>query len=407
MLNNGMPRHKHGASGLAVPDSGVPGDLDKSAVFRALQPQPGFQTRHPSTHPLSSCSNALEFASFPIMSSSYNVGVIGYGWAATAHIEAINNTTQGNVTAVYSSRELDPAELSATHGGEIRVFNRVEDLLADDSIDVVDITSYPAQHKEQAIAAAQAGKQVILEKPITLNLEDAEEISSVFKAQKTRTCVCFELRFISQFTTIKSIIDEGLLGDLHYGEIDYYHGIGPWYGQYRWNTSRENGGSSLLSAGCHALDALLLCMGSEVEEVMAYNAQSSNEIFASYEYPTTTTTILKFRNGAVGKCASVIDCLMPYYFHTQLCGSEGSILDDKLYSSRLHLRDKAWAKLPVALADSGDVADHPYQDQFQAFFDALDRQEDMPLTSYEEALRTFRVLFAADRSAASGSPVRL
>ena len=341
------------------------------------------------------------------MSSSYNVGVIGYGWAATAHIEAINNTTQGNVTAVYSSRELDPAELSATHGRDIKVFNRVEDLLADDSIDVVDITSYPAQHKEQAIAAAQAGKHVILEKPITLNLEDAEEISSIFKEHNTLSCVCFELRFISQFTTIKSIIEEGLLGDIHYGEIDYYHGIGPWYGQYRWNTSRENGGSSLLSAGCHALDALLLCMGSEVEEVMAYNAQSSHEIFSSYEYPTTTTTILKFRNGAVGKCASVIDCFMPYYFHTQLCGSEGSILDDKLYSSKLHLRDKAWAKLPVALADSGDVADHPYQDQFQAFFDALDRQEDMPLTSYEEALQTFRVLFAADQSAASGSPVRL
>ena len=147
-------------------------------------------------------------------------------------------------------------------------------------------------------------------------------------------------------------------------------------------------------------------MGSEVEEVMAYNAQSSNEVFSSYEYPTTTTTILKFRNGAVGKCASVIDCLMPYYFHTQLCGSEGSILDDKLYSSKLHLRDKAWSKLPVALADSGDVADHPYQDQFQAFFDALDKGEPMPLTSYDDALKTFRVVFAADQSATSGNPVR-
>ena len=161
------------------------------------------------------------------MSNNYNIGVIGYGWAATAHIEALNNTTQGNVTAVYSSRDLDPAELSATHGGEIRVYNKVEELLADESIDVVDITSYPAQHKEQAIAAARAGKQVILEKPITLNLEDAEEIKSAFDAHDTRSCVCFELRFISQFTTIKSIIEEGLIGDIHYGEIDYYHGIGP------------------------------------------------------------------------------------------------------------------------------------------------------------------------------------
>jgi predicted dehydrogenase len=341
------------------------------------------------------------------MNKTYNVGVIGYGWAATAHIEAINNTAQGKVTAVYSSRDLDPAELSAAHGGEIRVYNKVEDLLADDSIDVVDITSYPAQHREQAIAAANSGKHVILEKPITLTLEDAEAIKTAFDANGTKSCVCFELRFISQFTTIKALLDEGLIGDIHYAEVDYYHGIGPWYGQYRWNTTKENGGSSLLSAGCHALDALLMCMGSEVEEVTAYNAQSKNPIFAKYDYPTTTTTILKFRNGAVGKCASVIDCLMPYYFHTQLCGSEGSILDNKLYSTKLHLRDKAWTELPVALADSGDVADHPYQDQFQAFFDALDKDEAMPLTSYDEAFRTFRVLFAADQSAAEGKPVKL
>lgn len=340
------------------------------------------------------------------MSSNYNVGVIGYGWAAAAHIDALNKTAQGNVTAVLSTRNLDPAEISSTHGGTIKVYNEIDEMLADDSLDVIDITSYPDQHKDQAISAARAGKHVILEKPITLNLEDAEEIKEAFDSNGTQSCVCLELRFISQFTTIKSIIDEGLIGDIHYGEIDYYHGIGPWYGQYRWNTTRENGGSSLLSAGCHALDALLLCMGSEVEEVMAYNAQSSNEVFSSYEYPTTTTTILKFRNGAVGKCASVIDCLMPYYFHTQLCGSEGSILDDKLYSSKLHLRDKAWTKLPVALADSGDVADHPYQDQFQAFFDALDKGEPMPLTSYDDALKTFRVVFAADQSATSGNPVR-
>ena len=63
---------------------------------------------------------------------------------------------------------------------------------------------------------------------------------------------------------------------LHYGEVDYYHGIGPWYGQYRWNTKRELGGSALLTAGCHALDALLLCMGSDVEEVTSYATQSTN-----------------------------------------------------------------------------------------------------------------------------------
>ena len=339
--------------------------------------------------------------------STYNVGIIGYGWAAGAHIEAINGTTQGQVTAVYSSRDLEPKELEKTHGCPIVVYNKVEDLLADDSIDIVDITSFPSQHKDQAIAAAAAGKNVILEKPITLNLEDAVAIKAAFEKNGTKSCVCFEVRFISQFTTTKGIIDQGLLGDLHYAEVDYYHGIGPWYGQFRWNTTVENGGSSLLSAGCHAMDAMMLCMGNDVEEVTSYAAFSKNADMAKYEYPTTSTTILKFANGSVGKCASVIDCIMPYYFHVHLCGSEGSLLDNKLYSTKLGLRDKAWTELPMAMADSGDVHDHPYQDEFQIFFDSLDKGETMPQTSYEESFKSFEVVFAADLSAAEGRPVKI
>ena len=163
----------------------------------------------------------------------------------------------------------------------------------------------------------------------------------------------------------------------------------------------------MLSAGCHTMDALLLCMDGEVEEVTSYATGSRHETFAAHEYPTTSTTILKFADGRIGKCTSSIDCLQPYYFHTHLIGSEGSLLDNKIYSTKLGLRDKKWANLPMAMADSGDVHDHPYQAQFQAFFDALDRDESMPLTDLKTAYRTFEVIFAADRSAAEGRPIQL
>ena len=80
----------------------------------------------------------------------YNVGIIGYGWAATAHIDAINKTSQAQVTAIYSSRPLDSATLSAKHGGKIKAYQSVEAMLADPDIHVVDITSYPSQHCAQA-----------------------------------------------------------------------------------------------------------------------------------------------------------------------------------------------------------------------------------------------------------------
>jgi predicted dehydrogenase len=342
------------------------------------------------------------------MSTQFNVGIIGYSWAATAHIDAIAATSKARVTDILSSRPLDAAELSRKHGTPIRVHTDLDAMLANPEIHVVDITGYPDQHAAQFIRAANAGKHIIIEKPLAIEWNDVLAMREAAVVHATKVCVCFECRFSSQFLATKSVIDAGLLGKLHYGEIDYYHGIGPWYGQYRWNIKRALGGSALLTAGCHALDALLLCMGSEVDEVTTYATQSAHPAFSAYEYPTTSTTILRFKSGAVGKCAAVVDCLQPYYFHTHLVGSEGSLLDNRFHSQTLTgLNRHAWSQLSMKMLDSGDVADHPYQTQFGAFFDSLERGQDMPLTSFVEGFATHRVIEAADRSAREGKSIKL
>ncbi len=341
----------------------------------------------------------------------FNVGVVGYGWVAGAHIDSINATGQGQVTAVCSSRKLDPAELSARHGGEIRCHTGLKNMLADPSIDVISVCSYPYQHARQVIAAAEAGKHLIIEKPLALNLKDLRAMQKAVAKAGVKTCVCFECRYSSQFLATKAVIDRGLLGAIHYGEVDYYHGIGPWYGQFRWNTKRNAGGSSLLSAGCHALDALLLCMGENIESVSSYSTGSANRDFKKYEYDSSSVTILRFKDGRVGKTASVIDCIQPYYFHTHLVGSEGSLLDNKFHSNKLGgpsgLDKNKWSELSMKLVDSGDVSDHPFQTLFEAFFAALARGREMPLTDLSTAARTHEIIFAADLSAKKNRPVKL
>ena len=330
----------------------------------------------------------------------YNVGVIGYSWAAGAHIEAINKTSYARVTALCSSRNLDSGVISARHDGTIKCYTDLDKMLADPDIHAVSICSYPSEHAMQAIKAAKAGKHLIIEKPLALNWDDCLAVKSAVDAAGVKTCVCFECRFSSQLMTIKAVIDKGLLGSIHYGEIDYYHGIGPWYGQYRWNVSKASAGSSLLSAGCHALDALVLFMGHDVETVSSYGTFSANKDFASYEYPTTSVSIIKFKDGRLGKTASVIDCLQPYYFHIHLVGSEGSLFDNKFYSAQLGgLNKNKWSELSLKMLDSGDVTDHPYQTQFEAFFKAIEENIEMPLTSLTDALYTHELIFAADRSA--------
>lgn len=338
----------------------------------------------------------------------FRVGIVGYGWAANAIINAINAGPLGQVTKVCSSRRLDAAELSARYGGPIQTYTDYAAMLAEPDLDVVAVCSYHRQHKDQVIAAVRAGKHVIVEKPLALRLRDLREIERAVRTAGVKFCICFEMRFSAQFRAIKSLLDRGLLGQLHYGEVDYYHGIGPWYPGFSWYKTAEDGVSTLLLAGCHAMDVFLMCMGGDVEEVFSYSTRSASPVFAAYEYPSTSVTVLKYNDGRVGKVAAVVDCFEPYYFHTHLVGSEGALLDDKFHSNLIAgLNRNHWSRLSYKPVDSGDVDDHPYQQEFDEFFESLARGQDMPLTGLPEAVRTHEVIFAADLSWQEKRPVKL
>jgi UDP-N-acetyl-2-amino-2-deoxyglucuronate dehydrogenase len=129
-------------------------------------------------------------------------------------------------------------------------------------------------------------------------------------------------------------------------------------------------------------------------------------VYKPYEYPTTSVTLLKFANGrTLGKCASVTDAMQPYVFNMNFVGSHGAVKNDLFYSKKIPgLR--GWAKMDVQLVDSGDVAHHPYKEQFSDFAACMDSGTETA-SNIENAFETHRVVFAADKSAATGKPVRL
>lgn len=338
-----------------------------------------------------------------------NVAVIGLGWVAEAHIKAYNETDGAQVTTVCSARNPTPAEVEARYGLPLKVYTKLEQVLADPNVDIVSLCSPNYMHPSQTIAALNAGKHVYIEKPIALDLESLNKMRDAVKAHPAqKVCVGFELRYSQQMIMIMSILERGLLGDIHYGEADYYHGIGPWYGQFRWSGKRSGGGSALLSAGCHAMDSLLEVMKVPLEEVMTYSTKSSAQCFSSYEFDPCSVTILKFADGRLGKVTACIDCIQPYYFHCHLVGSKGSILDNKFYTTDVAgLRADKWSTLETILADSGDVLNHPYHPQCQAFVDSILNNTPMPLTGFDAAYATHLACLAADVSAREGRPVKL
>jgi predicted dehydrogenase len=332
-------------------------------------------------------------------------GIVGLGWVAGEYAKSFLHNPATELAAVCSRRPLGPGDIEAQYGTPAEVYNDFESMLRKARLDLVALCTPHRFHAEQTIAAARAGVNVIIEKPVALSWEDAKRMLAIVRASKVRTLVSFEVRFLPLMLILRRLIDEGELGELHYGEVDYFHGIGPWAKQYAWNIKREMAGSSLLTAGCHALDALLWLMGQAVQEVFSYATRSAHPDYAPYEYPTTSVTLLKFRNGAVGKCASCIDALQPYQFPVHLVGSKGSVLNNQLYSERLK-GQTGWATIPTILPDSGDVTHHPFQPEIDHFVDCLlAGKEASP--NLEEALRSHEVIFAADRSAETGKPVSL
>ena len=337
--------------------------------------------------------------------SKIRVGISGLGWAASGHIPAFHANPDCEIVAVCSSKS--PEEAAAFVGHEVAVYKDYDEFLAHDGLDVVDICTPHHMHAQQAIAAAKAGKHLMIEKPIATNYEDLLAMRAAIREAGVLSTVYFELRFIPHFQLIRSILDKGLLGKVHFYEFDYYHGIGPWYGQYWWNVKKDIGISALVTAGCHALDALVEFADDEVEEVYAYSVKTAAPYLQEYEYDTTSTSIIKFKGGAVGKCTACVDCRQPYVLNVHLVGSEGTLWNDQLWTTQLPgLRKEEWVKTPTAQAESGDVLDHPYPPQVDDFMKCIAEGRDSVI-NFEEAFITHRVMFAIEKSLAEGRPVKL
>ena len=95
--------------------------------------------------------------------SELKIGIVGLGWVAGAHIETFKHVAGARVTAVCSRRDLDPGALKAQYGIPLKAYQDYAQMLADPDIDAIDICTPHPYHAEQAIAAANAGKHLIIE----------------------------------------------------------------------------------------------------------------------------------------------------------------------------------------------------------------------------------------------------
>ena len=324
------------------------------------------------------------------------VGIIGTGWVSGAHIDTFGKIDGCRVVAVCSAKKARAEARIAEQGVDgATAYADLNRFLDHKGLDIVVVCTRHPNHPAETIAAAKARKHIVIEKPAAMNRADLARMVAAVKKARVKTSVCFELRWIGLFMNIKAILEQGLVGNLFYGETAYFHGIGPWYGQWGWNVKKRMGGDALLTAGCHALDGLIWLMGSRVAEVAAMSNTSRRNPL-KYEYDTNSVVILKFANGAIGKVATSIECRQPYLFPVLLQGDKGSIWNDKISTTDWPgLHKDHWATIPAQLPDSGDVGAHPYLGQLEYFVDCI-RNNRRPHNDLNNASHVHEVVFAVN-----------
>ncbi len=335
--------------------------------------------------------------------STIGVGIHGTGWVAGEHIKSYLKNPHVRVTALCSRTQESAAAAAYAAGLDgVRIYTNYSDFLEDPDVDAVSICTPPNLHPTETILAAQSGKHILIEKAVA---NDPASLGAMLRAVKSagvKTVVSFVLHWNPQFAWIKRMLDEDSIGDVFYGEVDYWHNIGPQYGQYRWNVKKEVAGSVMLSAGCHAVDALRHFVRDDVTEVTAY----SNKLNPEYEYDTNMVGILKFAGGAIGKTSASFDVQCPYAFNIDLLGAKGAIRDNHIFAKDFFAGQTDWITVPTIRPDSGDVTHHPFDGEISHFIDCV-RTGNESFVNLEDAAKTHAICYALERSATEGRPVKL
>jgi len=322
--------------------------------------------------------------------------IIGCGWVAEEYVKAFQKDERTELRTLVSRNPANAERYRDRYDLKCTIETDASKMLRQDDVDIVVVCTPHNVHTEYVVAAAEAGKHVIIEKPIALTPEDIHKQREAVRKNKVKTVVSFVLHWNPLLMTIDHLIEQGVFGDIFMVEVDYLHRI--W--DLKWYGSREKSGTALLTAGCHAIDALRWFARSEVEEVSAYQVKTENPA----EYPGTISINVKFKDEKIGRSTTTFDAKMPYRLNIGIYGTEGTLRNDQIFAPKLFPGQNDFTKIPCILPDSGDVTHHPFQGEVSYFLDCIINDQ-KPFPDLEDAALTHAVCFAADHSAESGTPV--
>jgi predicted dehydrogenase len=229
---------------------------------------------------------------------SLGFAIVGCGMIARFHARALVEVPGAKLVGLVSRSSANARKMCEELGIDCAVFDDLRKALARPDIHVVAVTTPSGAHLEPAVAAAQAGKHVVVEKPLEITLERCDRIIDACDKNRVKLCTIFPSRFADANRALKAAIDAGRFGRLTLGETtckwwraQSYYDEGGWKG-----TQALDGGGALMNQAIHNVDLLQWMMG-RVAHISGFTATLAHE---RIEVEDTAVACLRFANGALG-----------------------------------------------------------------------------------------------------------
>jgi len=333
---------------------------------------------------------------------------------AKFHARAIAEIAGANLVACYNRTAPKAEALAAEFGGQ--AYTDLDAMLAREDVHIVTVCSPSGAHMEPTVAAARAGKHVIVEKPLDVTLERCDAMIRACEEAGVKLATIFPSRFHRSSQLLKQAVEAGRFGKLTLGDAyvkwfrtQQYYDSGAWRG-----TWQLDGGGALMNQAIHSVDLLLWLMG-DVVEVSAYTSLLAHE---RIEVEDVATATLRFKSGALG----VIEATTAAYPGTlkkiEIAGSHGmAILEEEDIvkwefaeanetDKRLRVEMLGRTKTGGGAADPAAIGHQAHAALFQSFLDALHSNTPLAIDG-REGRRSVELILAIYESAKTGKKVML
>ncbi|CUX03191.1 Gfo/Idh/MocA family oxidoreductase [Agrobacterium genomosp. 2 str. CFBP 5494] len=312
------------------------------------------------------------------------VGIIGAGYFGAAHARALQKAGTARLVASCRNDAIGLKAFTSEFGGKAYV--DYHDLLADGEVDAVVVALPHHLHTDVALAAAEAGKHIMIEKPIAPTVAQCRQVLSAAAKAGVTLMPGHTMRFTLPFLAARRIIDSGEIGGMRFGSSRM---IKLWMEENRrdWHLDATTGGGMLFTAGIHALDRLLAFAGRRATHVSAVTATA----FHKQNADDVALMLIRFGDDTAGQVASI-----GYRDGAFISGDEivcdGGVLAVDFFKGVTLGRRMHWEPLDNSMEP--DIAGQALVRQWQAFAEAVASGCEPPVTG-EDGLHVVACIEAA------------